>query len=64
MNKSIDSIDNLKLADAAHETSKVPILISLKQIKNQEPKLLLWNINNGELIKEVDSKHSNYITGI
>lgn len=64
LNKSIDSIDNIKLADSTQETSKVPVLISLRQIQNQEPKILLWNANSGEIIKEVDSNHSAPITGI
>jgi len=33
MNKSIDSIDDLQVFDSAEESSKVPILCSLKQIK-------------------------------
>ena len=34
MNKSIDSMDNLNMVDSGKEVSKVPVLVSLQQIKN------------------------------
>jgi len=37
MNKSIDSIDDKYIMDSKEENSKIPILVSLKQIKGQEP---------------------------
>ena len=64
MNKSIDSIDDMQVFDSAEEASKVPILATLKQIKGQEPKIQLWNMRSGELIKTIDSRHKGPITGI
>ena len=64
MNKSIDSLDDLYIVDSGKENSRIPILVTLKQIKGQEPQLLVWNMKSGELIKTIDTRHKAAVTGI
>ncbi len=63
MNKSIDSMENFT-AESKDEPNKSAVLVSLKHIKGQEPVLQLWNVRTGELIKAVNTRHRDVITGI
>ena len=65
MNKSIDSNEELKrLVDSQEETSKIPIIVSVKKISGQDGVLQLWNLRTGEIVKTLSAGHKGGVRAI
>ena len=42
----------------------IPVLVSLNQLKNQQPKLQLWNLRTGALFTTINTDHTDIINGL
>ena len=53
------------MLDSTEETSKIPIIVSLKQVKGQEEsEVQMWNMRNGEMVKGIKTAHKGHVNAM
>ncbi len=46
------------------DVDKVPMIVSVKEVKNEHSKIVIWNTLTGKPLNEISTESKDYVTGI